>query len=72
MLNRAGEYSARADLPNVFRSFAEAGIAVHTYDAHGHGNSEPFAEEDRFLIWDFNHLVSPPGPRAHKNFSMVP
>lgn len=54
-----GEYSARADLPKVFKHWAKAGIAVHTYDAHGHGHSEPKAEEDRFLIWDFNHIVSP-------------
>ena len=27
-------------------------------DCHGHGRSEPHAAEDRFLIWDFNHVVS--------------
>jgi len=42
----------------VFRRWAAAGIAVHTYDCHGHGRSEPHEEWDRFLIWDFNHLVS--------------
>jgi alpha-beta hydrolase superfamily lysophospholipase len=52
-----GEYSGREGLPAVFRRWAKAGIAVHTFDCHGHGKSEPHEEWDRFLVWDFNHLV---------------
>lgn len=52
-----GEYSGREGLPDVFRRWAREGIAVHTYDCHGHGRSEPHEEWDRFLIWDFNHVV---------------
>ena len=33
-------------------------------DCHGHGKSEPHAAEDRFLIWDFNHVVSQSGYRS--------
>lgn len=53
-----GEYSGRDGLPQVFRRWAADGIAVHTYDCHGHGHSDPQEEWDRFLIWDFNFLVS--------------
>ena len=45
-------------MPEVFRTWAAHGIAVHCYDAHGHGFSDPKDEYDRYLIWDFNHIVS--------------
>ena len=41
----------------VFGLAAEAGIALHALDCHGHGRSEPTAERDRALIWDFQHVV---------------
>ncbi len=37
---------------------AEAGIAVYTYDAHGHGKSEPLDAGNRCLILKFDDLVS--------------
>lgn len=36
---------------------AEAGFAVHSYDHHGHGLSEPKDPSDRALVNHFNHLV---------------
>ena len=41
----------------VFGEIAKAGIAVHSYDCHGHGQSEPTEERDRALIWHFHHVV---------------
>ena len=41
----------------VFKLLAEAGIALHAYDCHGHGRSEPTEERDRALVWKFQHLV---------------
>ena len=41
----------------VFGEIAKAGIAVHSYDCHGHGRSEPLEERDRALIWHFHHVV---------------
>ncbi len=59
----------------VFQRFPEAGIALHAFDAHGHGRSDPQDARDRCLIWSFEHLVSrflphtlnpppPPPPRG--------
>ena len=42
----------------VFGYFSKAGVALHAYDAHGHGRSEPQDARDRCLIWSFDHLVS--------------
>ncbi|CAL8467496.1 g7034 [Coccomyxa elongata] len=50
-----GEHTGRYDY--VFQLLASAGIALHAYDCHGHGRSEPTAEHDRALIWSFQHLV---------------
>ena len=41
----------------VFERLAKAGIAVHSYDCHGHGRSEPEEERSRALIWRFHHVV---------------
>jgi alpha-beta hydrolase superfamily lysophospholipase len=30
---------------------------VWTFDAHGHGASEPLADSERFAIYKFDHLV---------------
>ena len=43
--------------PAVFERLAKAGIAVHSYDCHGHGRSEPQEERSRALIWRFHHVV---------------
>jgi acylglycerol lipase len=45
----------------VFKHMADAGVAVYTYDVHGHGRSEPNGPGDRGLITDYTHLVG----RAH-------
>ncbi|CAL5222462.1 g4830 [Coccomyxa viridis] len=50
-----GEHTGRYDY--VFGEIAKAGIAVHSYDCHGHGRSEPLEERDRALIWHFHHVV---------------
>ncbi|KAK9805999.1 hypothetical protein WJX73_002649 [Symbiochloris irregularis] len=50
-----GEHVGRYE--PVFEWLAQAGVAVHTYDAHGHGRSEPSEEWDRHLIWDFQHMA---------------
>ena len=47
----------------VFERLAKAGIAVHSYDCHGHGRSEPEEERSRALIWRFHHVV-----RLHLSF----
>ncbi len=41
----------------VFSRFAEAGIAVHGYDAHGHGLSEPSRKKDRAFVQRYSDLV---------------
>lgn len=41
----------------VFESIAKAGIALHSFDAHGHGLSEPLDKPSRALIWDFQWMV---------------
>ena len=49
----------------VFEEIAKAGIAVHSYDCHGHGQSEPLEERDRALIWHFYYVVRfLPSPRS--------
>ena len=42
----------------VFSSLAAAGISVHSYDAHGHGQSEPRGKKDRAFVRKFSDLVS--------------
>lgn len=41
----------------VFEEIAKAGIALHSYDCHGHGRSQPLEERNRALIWQFHHVV---------------
>jgi alpha-beta hydrolase superfamily lysophospholipase len=41
----------------VFSRIADAGIAVFTYDAHGHGKSEPLEDAKRCMIYRFDDLV---------------
>eukprot|EP00882_Tetradesmus_deserticola_P005694 GHRQ01005995.1.p1 GENE.GHRQ01005995.1~~GHRQ01005995.1.p1 ORF type:complete len:263 (+),score=86.57 GHRQ01005995.1:298-1086(+) len=41
----------------VFKHLADAGVAVYTYDAHGHGRSEPKEPHNRGLITNHTHLV---------------
>jgi alpha-beta hydrolase superfamily lysophospholipase len=38
--------------------FVEHGYAVWTFDAHGHGASEPLEEHERFAIYRFADLVT--------------
>lgn len=42
----------------MFTALAKAGIAVHTYDAHSFGKSEPSDSANRALIHKFEYLVS--------------
>jgi acylglycerol lipase len=46
---------------------ADAGVAVYTYDVHGHGRSEPTGPNDRGLITDYTHLVRHTGFNACRN-----
>jgi acylglycerol lipase len=42
----------------VFSRLSEMhGIEVHSFDAHGHGESEPQAKDERALVWSFSHLL---------------
>ena len=43
---------------SVFADLAKAGVVVYTFDAHGHGKSDPTELRDRGLVQDFRHLVS--------------
>ncbi|GIL87499.1 hypothetical protein Vretimale_1615 [Volvox reticuliferus] len=49
------EHCGRYD--KVCRLLADQGIAVYTYDAHGHGKSEPLAVDSRALLDSYVHLV---------------
>ncbi|EFJ43481.1 hypothetical protein VOLCADRAFT_45539, partial [Volvox carteri f. nagariensis] len=51
------EHCGRYD--KVCRMMAEQGIAVHTYDAHGHGKSEPLEAGCRALVDRYTHLAHP-------------
>jgi alpha-beta hydrolase superfamily lysophospholipase len=42
-----------------FATLAAAGITVHTFDAHGHGRSEPRAQKARGFVKRFSDLVRP-------------
>ena len=42
----------------VLSNLAHSGIVVEAQEAHGHGTSEPTGDNDKALVWDFNHLVS--------------
>lgn len=42
----------------VFKRLAEHGVAVHSFDCHGHGLSEPRGHNDRVLFWRFSDVVS--------------
>eukprot|EP00877_Chromochloris_zofingiensis_P002614 jgi/Chrzof1/12353/Cz06g31170.t1 len=50
-----GEHCGRYQ--HVFSQLAAAGIAVYSYDAFGHGQSEPADPNQRCLIWKFQQLV---------------
>lgn len=41
----------------VFAALMAKGLAVHAYDAHAHGRSEPLEENKRVLISRFDHMV---------------
>lgn len=43
--------------PPVFTKLAQAGIAVHSFDAMAHGKSDPKGKKDRAVIWRFKDLV---------------
>lgn len=49
-----GEHSGRYEA--VFTRLAKNGLIIHSYDAHGHGKSEPLEEKGRAFIDDFRHL----------------
>ncbi|KAJ9521211.1 hypothetical protein QJQ45_022950 [Haematococcus lacustris] len=51
VLQHCGRYDA------MFRTLAASGIAVHSFDAHGHGRSQPTEAQDRAVIWEFQHLL---------------
>lgn len=50
-----GEHVRRYDA--VFEAIAAEGIAVYSYDCHGHGRSQPKADNERFLVHSFKHLL---------------
>lgn len=50
-----GEHISRYD--KVFGRMSEHGIAVHVFDAHGHGKSGPPAPRERAYVSKFQHLV---------------
>ncbi|KIZ04797.1 alpha/beta fold family hydrolase [Monoraphidium neglectum] len=41
----------------VLQQIAEQGVAVYTFDAHGHGRSQPQEPDERCMISRFNDLV---------------
>eukprot|EP00878_Enallax_costatus_P028579 GHUV01030877.1.p1 GENE.GHUV01030877.1~~GHUV01030877.1.p1 ORF type:complete len:232 (+),score=35.41 GHUV01030877.1:594-1289(+) len=41
----------------VFQHMADAGVAVYTFDVHGHGRSQPEESGDRGLIRSYTHLI---------------
>jgi acylglycerol lipase len=41
----------------VFSALSAKGLAVHSYDAHAHGRSEPLEEKKRVFINHFDDLV---------------
>jgi pimeloyl-ACP methyl ester carboxylesterase len=43
----------------VFRHIADCGVAVHTYDIHGHGRSEPQEPRSRCYVRRWQDLASP-------------
>ena len=43
---------------NIFSRMSSNGVAIHSFDAHGHGRSEPSVKAERALVWQFKHLVS--------------
>ncbi|GAX72846.1 hypothetical protein CEUSTIGMA_g301.t1 [Chlamydomonas eustigma] len=49
------EHASRYD--KVFSRMSDSGITVCTYDAHGHGKSDPHEKLERSLVWQFKHLV---------------
>ncbi len=56
---------------SVFERLAKAGIAVHSYDCHGHGRSEPHEERSRALIWRFHHVVGLQPPSVMHIYCLV-
>ncbi len=57
MGEHVGRYDAR------FAALAEKGIATFSFDAAGHGNSEPKEDSERALILKFEHTVGGGGAR---------
>lgn len=51
-----GEHCGRY-LPMFRRMAEEGGVAAFSFDAHGHGKSEPADKAQRALIWRFDDLV---------------
>lgn len=56
----------------VFARFAEQGIAVYSYDAHGHGKSQPLGQTERALVLSFQYLASACPPRYGAPSRVVP
>ncbi|KAK9829537.1 hypothetical protein WJX72_006371 [[Myrmecia] bisecta] len=53
-----GEHISRKKYVNFFTQLASAGIAVVSYDAHGHGKSEPAqVPSEKCLVNSWHHLV---------------
>ncbi|KAF5826087.1 Alpha/Beta hydrolase protein [Dunaliella salina] len=50
-----GEHVGRYQ--KVFSKIAQAGIAVHSFDAEGHGKSDPGDKKSRAVVWKFKNLV---------------
>ena len=50
-----GDYKDRNE--EGHQLFAAKGYAVWTFDAHGHGDSEPHEASNRVAIMQFSHLV---------------
>jgi len=50
-----GEHCGRYD--KVFNRMSESGIAVYSFDAHGHGKSEPQEFAERAFVEKFPHLM---------------
>jgi len=48
-------------LTAVFELMADQGVAVYTFDAHGHGRSQPAEAVKRCLVARFDDLVSGSG-----------
>lgn len=44
---------------------ADQGVAVYTFDVHGHGKSAPLDRSERCMVQSFDDLVRAVVARAH-------